>query len=63
MPLQTTIEIAHRGIFKGQQIGLPILGDIRNMETISKRMIEDYHKKNYVGQNIYVVAAGNINHD
>jgi predicted Zn-dependent peptidase len=28
---------------------LPILGDIQNMETISKRMIEDYHKKNYVG--------------
>lgn len=63
MPLETTIEISHRGIFKNQQIGLPILGDIRNMETISRNMIEEYHNRNYVGDSIYVVAAGDINHD
>jgi predicted Zn-dependent peptidase len=62
MPLETTIEIAHRGIFNGQQIGLPILGDIRNMETITKEMIEEYHNRNYVGDNIYVVASGDVNH-
>jgi predicted Zn-dependent peptidase len=62
-PLETTIEIAHRGIFKDQQIGLPILGDIANMETITKEMIEQYHNQNYVGENIIVVAEGNINHD
>jgi predicted Zn-dependent peptidase len=63
MPLETTIEISHRGIFKNQQIGLPILGDIRNMETISRNMIEEYHNRNYVGENIYIVASGDINHD
>lgn len=26
-------------------------------------MIEEYHNKNYVGENIYVVAAGKINHN
>lgn len=62
-PLETTIEIAHRGIFKDQQIGLPILGDIANMETISREMIEQYHNENYVGENIIVVADGDINHD
>lgn len=62
MPLETTIEISHRGIFKGQQIGLPILGDIKNMETINRDMIEEYHNRNYVGENIYVVAAGDIDH-
>lgn len=62
MPLETTIEISHRGIFEKQQIGLPILGDIRNMETINREMIEDYHNQNYVGENIYIVAAGNIDH-
>lgn len=62
-PLETTIEIAHRGIFKGQQIGLPILGDIANMETISKEMIEQYHSHNYVGSNIIVVASGDFSHD
>jgi predicted Zn-dependent peptidase len=63
MPLETTIEISHRGIFEKQQIGLPILGDIRNMQTISRDMIKEYHDRNYVGENIYVVAAGDINHD
>jgi len=62
-PLETTIEIAHRGIFKGQQIGLPILGDLANMETINKQMIEHYHTTNYVGENIIVVASGDISHD
>lgn len=42
---------------------MPILGDIRNMETISRDMIEEYHNRNYVGENIYVVASGDINHD
>lgn len=63
MPLETTIEISHRGIFSKQQIGLPILGDIRNMQTISRDMIQDYHDRHYVGSNIYLVAAGDINHD
>ena len=63
MPLETTIEISHRGIFSQQQIGLPILGDIRNMQTITRDMIQDYHDRHYVGSNIYLVAAGDINHD
>jgi len=33
------------------------------METIDKAMIEEYHNQNYVGENIFVVAAGDINHD
>jgi predicted Zn-dependent peptidase len=34
-PLETTIEIAHRGVYKDHQMGLPILGYIHNMQTIS----------------------------
>ena len=30
-PLETTIEISHRGIFPNNQIALPILGDVKNM--------------------------------
>ena len=60
--METTIEIGHRGIFKEQQIGLPILGDISNMQTITREMIVQYHKENYVGENIIIVASGDINH-
>ena len=44
-------------------MGLPILGYIHNMQTISKDMIENYHRENYVGSNIILVAAGPINHN
>lgn len=44
-------------------MGLPILGYIHNMQTISRNMINDYHNDNYVGNNIIVAAAGNIDHD
>lgn len=33
------------------------------MQTISRQMIVDYHADNYVGENIIVAAAGNINHE
>ena len=43
-------------------MGLPILGYIHNMQTISRGMIIDYHNNNYIGNNIIVVASGDINH-
>jgi predicted Zn-dependent peptidase len=30
-------------------MGLPILGYIHNMQTISRPMIQEYHNQNYVG--------------
>lgn len=48
-PLETTIELAHRGAYGNHQMGLPILGHIHNMRTISRDMILEFHDKNYVG--------------
>jgi predicted Zn-dependent peptidase len=62
-PMETTIEIAHRGAYGSHQMGLPILGHIHNMRTISRDMIVEYHDKNYVGENIIVVGCGPIDHD
>lgn len=45
-------------------IGKPILGRIENMQNITRNMIVDYHDKNYHGDNIYVIAVGDIpSHD
>jgi predicted Zn-dependent peptidase len=62
-PMETTIEIAHRGAYGKHQMGLPILGHIHNMRTISRDMVVDYHNKNYVSENIIVVGCGPIEHD
>jgi len=32
------------------------------MQTITREMIVQYHKENYVGENIIIVASGDINH-
>lgn len=61
-PMETTIEIAHKGAYRNHQMGLPILGSIGNMRTISRDMIADYHDKNYVGSNMIVVGCGPIDH-
>jgi predicted Zn-dependent peptidase len=59
-PMETIIEMAHRGAYKNHQMGLPILGSIGNMKTISRDMIVDFHDRNYVGSNIIVVGCGPI---
>lgn len=41
-------------------MGLPILGSIQNIQTISQDMIIDYHQTNYVGENILVIGSGPI---
>lgn len=44
-------------------MGLPILGSIQNIQTISQDMIIDYHQTNYVGENILVIGSGPIQHE
>lgn len=43
-------------------IGQPVLGRPDNVMNISREMVTDYHKNNYVGQNIIVIGTGNVNH-
>lgn len=43
-------------------MGLPILGSIENIKTISRDMIVKYHDDNYVGENIIIAGCGNLTH-
>ena len=44
-------------------MGLPILGKIQNMYSITRDMIVDYHRSNYYGKNVTVIGVGNVNHN
>lgn len=44
-------------------MGLPILGKIQNMFSITRDMILRYQQQNYYGKNIIIAAAGSIDHD
>lgn len=44
-------------------MGLPILGKINNIYSITRDNVVDYHNKNYFGENIMIVGAGNHDHE
>ncbi len=49
--------------YKGNPIGIPILGTERSLLSLNRKDINQYYKKTYVGRNILVSAAGNLSHD
>jgi predicted Zn-dependent peptidase len=44
-------------------IGQPIKGDRDYVSTISVDMLKDYQAANYYGENIVVVATGDVSHE
>lgn len=44
-------------------MGLPILGKINNIYSITREMIVEYHQRNYFGENIIIIGAGDHKHE
>ncbi|TNV80358.1 hypothetical protein FGO68_gene11189 [Halteria grandinella] len=61
--METLMENVYYNIFREHMMGQPILGDIDNIYSINRDMIIDFHTANYYGDNMVVVATGNVNHD
>lgn len=49
--------------YKGNSVGRPILGTSRSLRGISREQLSQYYRFRFVGENIIVAAAGNIEHD
>ena len=56
------MENVYFNVFKDHMMGQPILGDIDNIREITRDMVTDFHQRNYFGENMVVVGAGNIDH-
>jgi processing peptidase subunit beta len=56
------MEAAHFNSYRDHYMGQPILGDIDNIYNVNQDMVKEYHMTHYVGQNMIVVATGNVNH-
>ena len=61
-PKETLMENVYFNVFKDHMMGQPILGDIDNIREITRDMVTDFHQRNYFGENMVVVGAGNIDH-
>lgn len=58
----TLLEFAHENIYRDHSIGSPILGKQQNINSVTWKMIVDFHDLNYTGENLLFVVSGNISH-
>lgn len=59
---ETTLENAHFNSFREHMMGQPIKGDRDLVHTIGVDHLRDYHGANYYGDNLVVIATGDVNH-
>ena len=60
---ETTLENSHFNAFREHMLGQPIKGDRDLTHTLGVDHLRNYHTANYYGDNITVVATGDVNHD
>jgi processing peptidase subunit beta len=60
---ETTIENAHFNAYREHMMGQPIKGDRDLTHTLGVDHLRDFHTANYYGDNITVVATGNVSHE
>jgi processing peptidase subunit beta len=60
---ETLLENAHFNSYREHMLGQPIKGDRDLTHTISMDHVRDFHTANYYGDNITVVATGEVSHD
>lgn len=61
--VETTLNQVHYNSFREHQLGQPVKGDRDNCSSLQVDHLRDYHTANYVGDNIVVVATGDVTHD
>ncbi|MCA9734098.1 MAG: insulinase family protein [Deferribacteres bacterium] len=50
-------------LFPTHPLGMPTLGTVDSLQSIDRKMLLQYMKKNYTGDRIVITAAGNIWHE
>lgn len=60
---ETLLENAHFNSFREHMLGQPIKGDRDITRSIQLDNLRDYYTANYYGDNIIVVATGNVSHE
>lgn len=59
---ELTLENSHYNVYREHMMGQPIKGDRDFVGTLGVDQLRDYHTANYYGENIVVVATGDVNH-
>src|SRR5690606_3156305 len=62
-PDDHVFDLFQSAAYPDQPIGRTILGTVESVKSFSPGTIRDYMDRNYVGDQMVVCAAGNVNHD
>ena len=61
--VETTLENVHFNSFREHMLGQPIKGDRDLTQTLGVDHLREFQAANYFGENIVVVATGDVSHD
>ena len=59
---RTTLQASHANAFREHMIGQPTRGDRDNLANLTIDQVRQFHADNYYGDNIVIVASGNVSH-
>ena len=62
-PEELIFDLFETNIFRGNSLSMPIIGSENNVTGFSRKDLIDYVDLNYITDNFYIVASGNIEHD
>ncbi|HXY17690.1 MAG TPA: pitrilysin family protein [Gaiellaceae bacterium] len=61
-PQDLVHDLAAQAVFGGHPLGRPVIGSADVISTVSRRALQSYHRRAYVGANVVVASAGNLEH-
>ena len=62
-PQDVVHDLAAEAVFGSHPLGRPVIGRAEVIASISRRSLLGYHRGAYVGPNVVLAAAGNVDHD
>ena len=61
-PQDLVHDLITTAVFGDHPLGRPVIGTVDVISTVSRRRVGAFHRGRYVGSNIVVAAAGNVEH-
>ncbi len=62
-PQELVHDLFSEAVFGDQPLGRPVIGTREVIANVSRRALAAYHRSTYVGGNVVVAAAGNLQHN
>src|SRR5205814_2302622 len=61
-PQELVHDLISEAVFGSHALGRPVIGTAEVISTLSRRMIQTYHRTMYAPANVVVAAAGDVEH-